>query len=77
MESIEHNPERPGWRCRACGEPWPCPARRSSYLAEFAGNPVGLTMLMAGWLAEAARDLGDEPARVLYARMLGWLHEAP
>lgn len=72
-----HEPMRPDWSCRGCGEPWPCQARRAELLAEFAGCPTTLGLLMAGYLVDAAGgDLANQAAGRLYVRFLSWVRPA-
>jgi hypothetical protein len=67
-----HAADRPGWLCKACGEPWPCPARRDQLSDHYALDPLGLTALMSGYLAEASAEIGDITGIDLYQRFLAW-----
>jgi hypothetical protein len=70
-----HEPLRPGWLCRACGLPWPCPTRRDQLSAHYALNPLGLTALMSSYLVEASAAIGDITGVELYQRFLGWVRD--
>lgn len=73
MPGPEHTPLRPGWTCRDCDEPWPCPTRRDMLLAELRDHPVAVVLLLAGCYQEAADHLTHLPVEVVYSRMFGWL----
>jgi hypothetical protein len=68
-----HNPIRPGWSCRGCGDDWPCPSRRQQLQAEYVDARVSLTLYLAACMVDAAFDLPIAPAGVLYDRFLGWV----
>jgi hypothetical protein len=70
--SSLHEAQRPGWQCTACSEPWPCAVRRDQLTDHYALDPLGLTMLMSGYLVEASAQLGDITGVELYQRFLGW-----
>ncbi|MEU2614467.1 hypothetical protein ABZ570_23225 [Micromonospora sp. NPDC007271] len=71
-------PLRPLWVCRACAAPWPCAAARLALVAEYAADPVGLSVYLCGVLHEATADLyrlhpDDAPApAALFDRFLSW-----
>ncbi|GGM41078.1 hypothetical protein GCM10011608_27300 [Micromonospora sonchi] len=72
----QHLPERPGWRCRACGAAWPCPMARMLLRAEYGPDRVGLSVYLAGVLFDATEDLMREtppptPGE-LFERFLAW-----
>ncbi|HEY0700329.1 MAG TPA: hypothetical protein VGD43_21305 [Micromonospora sp.] len=78
-----HRALRPLWLCRVCAAPWPCAAARLALRREYADDPVGLAVLMATTLHEAARDLyrlnpnpGPDPA-ALYRRFVRWTRYRP
>lgn len=67
---MEHNPDRPSWRCGVCGRPWPCdPARER--LAEGRSR-VDLAVVMWDHFDEAARDLPRVSVSELFDRFLRW-----
>ncbi|WP_341720295.1 hypothetical protein QQG74_11595 [Micromonospora sp. FIMYZ51] len=71
-----HLPERPSWRCRACGGAWPCPVARMLLRVEYGPDRVGLSVYLAGLLFDATGDLMHEtppptPAE-LFERFLAW-----
>jgi hypothetical protein len=63
-----HHPERPAWRCRECGDPWPCEQAHTDLNAEFADNRMSLMML----LAAHALDAIDDGVDVSFERFIGW-----
>jgi hypothetical protein len=67
-----HMPLRPSWLCSGCGLDWPCPARRAQLLAEHHQAHVSLGLYLGACLVQAARDLPDAPAGVLYERFIAW-----
>lgn len=73
----EHPLALPSWDCAACGQPWPCAARRESYLKEYRGARISLGLAMASWLVTAINDLPQEPVDALYVRFLGWIRQPP
>ena len=68
-----HEPVRPTWWCAACDEEWPCRHRRTQLSRECEGSRVTLALMLAQYFGEAAADLPNIPASVLYLRFLGWL----
>ncbi len=64
---------RPKWLCAACGGPWPCFTRRQQLAAEYEGAPTSLSIYLAKSMVEAAYDLPDRPAGLIYEQFLGWL----
>jgi hypothetical protein len=68
-----HVPVRPGWECAACGQDWPCADRRHRLLAEYAGNRIGLAMLLASYMLDALAERPDLAPTELRSRFLGWL----
>lgn len=69
----DHLPLRPYWRCVACNANWPCYTRRRQMTAEFAGAWVSLGLYLASCMVDAAFDLPDRSAGLLYGQFLGWL----
>jgi hypothetical protein len=67
-----HQPQRPSWRCVACGDEWPCPSRRAELAAEGTGQ-VELALLMARYFQEAVEDHPIVLASALYTRFFGWV----
>lgn len=66
----EHVEERPSWRCRTCGEPWPCgPARER---LATALSPIMLRTQMWARLEAAALDMPRGPVSELFERFLRW-----
>ncbi|GIJ27157.1 hypothetical protein Vqi01_23190 [Micromonospora qiuiae] len=75
---VPHTPLRPMWCCRADGQPWPCGEARLLLRVEYDGNPIGLSIYLAGLMYEAMRDLyhlnphdAPDPA-ALFTRFLAW-----
>lgn len=71
--SAEHIPERPTWRCGACGREWPCANARAVLGAEFVTCRTALLVYLAICQVDAIRDLspGGLPPD-LYGRFIGW-----
>ena len=70
----DHQPQRPQWTCRSCGEPWPCePARR--HLVEDTGGGTALAMACWSYFDLYVHDVGDGPLGEVYPRFLGWSRE--
>jgi hypothetical protein len=66
-----HEPARPSWECRSCGQRWPCPAAQHSLARCLAGR--ALAVVMAQWMQQAAGDLGGDYAPgALFDRFLLW-----
>ncbi len=72
-----HAPTRPQWSCVGCSAPWPCASRRRQLVAEYPDDLLPAALYLASCLVEAAHDLPEAPAGVLYRRFLGWLPERP
>ena len=75
-----HYAEPPLHDCLACGQPWPCPTAQCDLLAEFVGDPVGLSIYLATMFTAAVRDrvqhgLLDDNGQ-MYRRYLGWVRMA-
>lgn len=71
--SSAHQPERPSWKCRRCGADWPCEARRTELAAEFAGAATSLSLYLASYMVDAARELPHLTAAQLYSRFILWI----
>ncbi|WSG06104.1 hypothetical protein OIE53_16185 [Micromonospora sp. NBC_01739] len=77
-EPVEHPPMRPLWMCRQCGQPWPCTRAKLALLADYATDPVGLRLYLAGCLCDAIDDLHrlspslTGSATDIFDRFLGW-----
>jgi hypothetical protein len=65
------------WTCLPCLQPWPCQTRRNQLLAQYAGAPGSLALLLGSAFVEAAADLPDVPAGELYEQFVGWLPPFP
>jgi hypothetical protein len=70
---TDHLPLRPSWRCVKCNANWPCHTRRRQLAAEFTGASASLGLYLASCMVEAAADLPDTSAGLLYRQFLGWL----
>ncbi|SCL38221.1 hypothetical protein GA0074692_4939 [Micromonospora pallida] len=68
-----HVPVRPSWVCAGCGKDWPCVDRRRRLLVDYAGNQVGLAMLLASYMLDALAERPDLSPTELRAQFLGWL----
>ncbi|MEV2242832.1 hypothetical protein [Micromonospora sp. NPDC049891] len=70
-----HLPARPTWRCRRCGQPWPCGDARAALTVEYRGARPALAVYLACALADALDDLyrlGVDTSGA-HAQFLGWL----
>jgi hypothetical protein len=70
--ALEHTWQRPSWRCRACGQQWPCAPARAS-LTDGADR-VSLAMYMWGNLDQAVNDLPRRSPEELFHQFVGWTH---
>jgi hypothetical protein len=75
--TSRHQPSRPTWRCDGCGHDWPCPPRREELLAETAGGPVALALLMAEYFHDAVGDHPTVLVSALYVRFFDWVPHGP
>lgn len=71
MSQVKHHYRRPKWICLACNEPWPCDARKKSFLATYAGRIGQLRSLLGTFMLDAVADLPDPP-EVLHERFVAW-----
>jgi hypothetical protein len=55
-----------------CGEAYPCRARRTQLLADFADAPMQFYMFVSADFTRAVGDLPGVSHRELYARFFGW-----
>jgi hypothetical protein len=69
---TDHLPRRPHWRCVECDAHWPCHTRRRQLMAEFTGASASLGLYLASCLVDAAADMPDASAGLLYRQFLGW-----
>jgi hypothetical protein len=67
---MEHIEDRPSWKCRGCGDPWPCRPAQMHLLAELGPTPLRIHMWMR--LELAAADMPTTPAGDLFDRFLHW-----
>ncbi|MEV4271917.1 flavin reductase [Micromonospora aurantiaca (nom. illeg.)] len=72
MSGIDHQPHRPTWECRACYEPWPCPAGQVQLAEAYRDDRSGLRIYMGELYAAAQEDLHDFPPRLLYTQFVAW-----
>lgn len=74
----EHTPERPGWVCRHCWEPWPCAPRRELLREEAMTDSTSTILYLANQYWFAIEDSiefpvsGPSPLN-LRTRFIGWL----
>jgi hypothetical protein len=74
----QHRPARPSWDCAHCRAPWPCPAARTTMVAECltAGSRIPLAVHLTGLWQVALHDVDADHVRTLYQQMFGWLRSA-
>lgn len=74
--ATPHKPNRDTWLCLEDGQRWPCETWRAETLADHENSPdltrLHLALLMAHWMARAAKHLPDDAA-ALYIRFMGWI----
>ena len=76
----DHLSDRPGWLCRACGHPWPCPDARAGLLREYRAFPSLLRIYLSAQMYDAMEDMtthGDPSPLNLYERFLSWTRTSP
>jgi hypothetical protein len=76
VRHIEHLHDRPTWKCRACGQPWPCANAKARLTDEFERFPSVLEIYLTAQMHDAASDLtahGTDPPPDLYERFLAWV----
>lgn len=66
-----HHPDRPSWRCRSCGQPWPCPPARFELRIAYGADRAGLARHLGDLLFTAARESNADAAD-LYDRFIAW-----
>jgi hypothetical protein len=76
----DHLHDRPHWRCRVCGHPWPCAEARATLLKEYRAYPSLLKIYLSAQMYDALDDFtadGDSPPLDLYERFLSWIRNRP
>ena len=68
----EHDPERPGWDCRACCAPWPCPVAQQRLQIAYQSRRRDLGILLAFLRDQAVIDLPDAAPHEIGTRFIGW-----
>jgi hypothetical protein len=68
----DHQPRRPQWSCRACGDAWPCAPARKLLSEAHQQNPEALAMQLVRLTGPAATDLGKPTPALLYIRFVAW-----
>jgi hypothetical protein len=69
----DHLPHRPDWNCIGCNASWPCFTKRRQLLAEYEGARASLGIYLVRCMADAAADLPERAAGLVYEQFLGWL----
>lgn len=72
---TEHQPQRPSWDCRACGESWPCATAKTELAEQYQRFFEGLSLYLGSCLIDAIDDWAAGSGRLpsdLYERFLGW-----
>ncbi|MEU7608407.1 hypothetical protein [Micromonospora sp. NPDC049204] len=72
QKPIEHAPNKPGWDCLQCEQPWPCAPAKVTLSELYQGEAQGLAMSLAGYYYDAANDLPGTPREELYQRIVAW-----
>jgi hypothetical protein len=70
-----HYYRRQDWRCTACGEDWPCAARRAAFLAKYTGpgDKARLRGILGALQLDAERDLVLDSEEA-YQRFVAWTY---
>jgi hypothetical protein len=69
---TDHIPDRPSWRCRSCGDPWPCDQARDQLAARM--DKVALATHMWAQLDHAFDDQPIGPPAEMFDRFIHWTH---
>lgn len=69
---TDHTPNRPGWDCARCGEPWPCAPAKRALAGDRGGSRTALTLSLADPFLAALADLRHLPPGDVYRRVVGW-----
>jgi hypothetical protein len=72
MGANGHQPDRPGWDCRACGQPWPCSPARVQLGDAYGPDRAGLAIYMASLLDRAVVELPRPTPLELFERFVAW-----
>lgn len=67
-----HRPARPGWDCRDCYQPWPCPPAQVHLAESYEAARPGLAVYMATLYVAAVHELPSIPAGLLYGQFVAW-----
>ncbi|SNY29157.1 hypothetical protein [Paractinoplanes atraurantiacus] len=68
---IRHLPNRPGWNCIACTEPWPCEVARVEVPLAMP-DPIQLAMFLWGYLEEFLLEHQTGAFGEAHERFLAW-----
>lgn len=69
----DHMPERPSWKCAACGQPWPCRDAKAHFSKQYANDRVGLSFYMGMVWQFADQEIGATLSpEDLYDRFVTW-----
>ena len=71
MADTEHQPDRPSWNCRVCGQQWPCELARK-FLAEDTGGGTALAMACWAFFDIYVHDQGAGPLGEAFNRFISW-----
>lgn len=70
---LEHGFVTPDWRCRDCGQHWPCNTRQQHLTDEATHvSAVAVALFLASCLTHALHDQPHIAVSVLYQQFLGW-----
>lgn len=72
VDGDDHQPDRPGWDCRCCEQPWPCAPAKVRLGEAYAGDRLGLAIYMGGLYDQALAELQLSPAPDVFARFVAW-----
>ena len=70
---MMHVPQRPGWDCCTCRDPWPCAPAKAQLSDEYQECPTALVVYLTDLRSIARLDLvGEMTADDLDERFLAW-----
>lgn len=70
LAEVIHAPERPSWRCRGCGTPWPCAPAKADLIATT--DLVGRVIYMGLHVGDLMSDQPTLDSEAVFDRLLGW-----
>ncbi|MEU4595357.1 DUF397 domain-containing protein [Micromonospora aurantiaca (nom. illeg.)] len=72
ITQLAHQPARPIWDCRVCGQLWPCAPAKVRLAEAYSGDRQGLAIFMGSLYAAAVPEQPGVPSGLLYAQFVSW-----